>query len=179
MGYFLRPASTGMLFFYNYHRCQWKVLSWRASAGAMQPNGQGLCHLNKVKSSMGISWALLTTLEETEQGFSRLRQIYFKGLSYINIHAVTCPNFATVSCSGTNKCSQFDPIINCHINFFSLNCCSQYLSPWLTLRRTIETSEVVTDFCGFALRIIQFSVCRITEKENFLIKSAVEDLLAL
>lgn len=40
--------------------------------------------------------------------------------------------------------------------------------------------QVVIDFCGFALRVMQFSVCRITEKLNVLIKfSAAEDLLAL
>ena len=40
--------------------------------------------------------------------------------------------------------------------------------------------QVVIDFCRFALRVMQFSACRIIEKVKFLIKiSAAADLLAL
>lgn len=42
LGYFLRPASTDMLIFHNYHCCQWKVLSSIATAGAMQLTEQGI-----------------------------------------------------------------------------------------------------------------------------------------
>lgn len=46
-GNFLRPASTDVLIFHNYGRCQWKVLSSTATAGALQPAEQGMWHLNK------------------------------------------------------------------------------------------------------------------------------------
>lgn len=68
-------------------------------------NWTGTLSLNKMKSCMSMSWTLLANLEETEQGFSQLLQIYFTGLDYINLRAVVCLNVATVSCSGTNKCS--------------------------------------------------------------------------
>lgn len=100
-GNFLRPASTDVLIFHNYGRCQWKLLSSTATAGVMQSAEQGMWHLNKTSCCV-TSWIFLTSLKKMEHGYLLLLQIYFIGLKYIHLHPATCLYFAIVLCSGTN-----------------------------------------------------------------------------